>query len=471
MAPSYDIVALLERAASAEAGEPTFEPSPGPDHVPLTFSQVAHWNLYQLGQRPAIRQIACATRLLGRLDLDALRSSAAWIFRRHDALRTRIVIYDGLPTQEIDETRDCELNVEELSGLPESFREVEVLRLIESFILKPIDVAAGPLSGVLLLRLGENEHVLIVAMEHMVSDAFSMDILLRELLATYAQILRGRAVSLPKVLVQFGEFALLQRRAQGSLLEKHGPYWNAHLAGCHRVTFPPDYSSLNESRSGWGTVPVQIGRDLKLELRKWCRRMRTTLVMSVLAAYIGLTLRWCNVSEAVIQFQTDGRVSPAIENTIGYFASVLYLRIQCLERDTFVDLLKRIIDEYCKAYEHADYSYMEAQVPRPEFTRNTCFNWVPQGSKVDLSDLDGSEDAIACYPLPFAHPMLRNLERDTEPVILLYDTDGDTVGGIHFPLNRLSKETMERFGRNFLVFIGALLRQPEGRIKDISLLQ
>jgi non-ribosomal peptide synthetase component F len=191
--------------------------------------------------------------------------------------------------------------------------------------------------------------------------------------------------------------------------------------------------------------------------------------MSVFTAYVGLVLRWCNASEGVIQYVTDGRVSPKIENTIGFFASVLYLRIELLEDASFVNLMNLVTDEYCKAYEHADFSYMEAQVPPPEFARNSCFNWVPQGAKIELSDSGGSEGAITCSPLTFAHPMLKNLERDNEPVILLFDTDDEIVGDVCFPLNRFSIDTMERFGRNLLVFIRALLRQPDDRVKDILL--
>jgi hypothetical protein len=112
---------------------------------------------------------------------------------------------------------------------------------------------------------------------------------------------------------------------------------------------------------------------------------------------------------------------------------------------------------------------MTAQATRPEFTRNTAFNWLPQGSKVDLSDLDGSEDAIACTPVRFEHPMMRNVEIDGEPSILLFDDDDEITGNVWFPMNRFSVDTMERFGRNFLVFIKALLRQPDERVKGIVL--
>lgn len=464
------IVALLEQAAGVATAEPKFNPRPRPDRAPLTFSQLAHWHLYRLSERRSLRQIASATRLHCRLSINALRESIAAIVRRHDALRTRIVVRDGVPTQEITALDNCELRVDDLTTLSESLREIEVNRRIEQFILEPVDVAVGPLFGLRLLRLRDDEHVLIAAMEHMISDAFSMNILLRELFTAYTQNLTGRPFSLPPIPVQFADFAVWVRDGQKSWFEKHGEYWAERLAGCQRVRFPAENTLPSTTCLGWGTVPLRIAKDLKTELREWCRRRQTTLVLGVLTAYVGLTLRWCNVSEAVIQYQTDGRTSSQLENTIGYFASSLYLRISLLECDSFVDLLNRVTEEYCKAYQHADFSYMEAQVPRPEIARNTAFNWVPQGRKVDLPDLDGSEDAIKCSPVSFAHPMLKSLERDNEPMILLYDGDDEIVGGMHFPLNRFSIDTMERFGRNFLLFVKALVRQPDENLKDILLL-
>lgn len=467
---SGQIVTLQESTARQKITDPRLEVRPRLDSAPLSFSQLQHWNLYQLRERRAFRHLASVKRLCGRLNVDALRRSVSEVVRRHDTLRTRIVVCDGTPIQEIAESGDWELKVEDLTAVSESCREVEINRRIEQVILEPVDVAVGPLFEAKLLRFKENEHVLIVAMEHIISDEWSLDIFLRDLFTAYAHILKGHAISLPEIPIQFADYAVWQRSAQKSWIEKHGAYWNERLSGCERLRFPVDGSLPSEARLGWRIVPVQIGKDLNAELHEWCRLRRTTVVMSVCSAYVGLVLRWCNVSETVIRYESNGRVSQKLENAIGYFTSPLFLRIKLLEDDSFADLLNQTREEYCRAYEHADSSYMEAQLPRPEFARNTAFNWIPQGSKIVASDLDGSEDAINCSAVPFINPRLKNLERDTEPFIVFFDSDDGIVGGVWFPLNRFSVSTMERFGRNFLVFIRGMLRQPEGRVKDISLL-
>jgi hypothetical protein len=461
------IVAHLESLTGAETAERGL-PRSRLYRAPLAFSQLAHWYRYRLNERRAIREIASATRLRGRLNVEELQNSIAEVVRRHDALRTRIIVLDGEPMQEVSTLVGYELNLDDLTDLPGSLRDSEVRRVIEKQILNPIDITAGPLFGVRLLRLRGDEHVLIMALEHIISDMHSLSIILGEVLTAYMQVVKGHAFSLPRVPVQFADYALRQRNTHTSWREKHDTYWNERLAGCQRLRFPDDKSSHTGTHLGWGIVPVQIGIDLKMQLREWCRQRQTTLVMSVFTAYVGLVSRWCNTPDFVIKYQSDGRVGPELQNTVGYFASELYLRIGLLEDDSVVDLLNRVTNEYCKAYEHADSSYFAAQVPRPEWAMNSIFNWLREGPKLGPF---GSADELTCSLVNFEpHPMARNLDRDNEPFIALSETEGGEIaGGIWFSLNRFSVDTMERFGRNFLLFIRALLMQPVGRVKDILL--
>jgi hypothetical protein len=399
--------------------------------------------------------------------VDVLQDIIAELVRRHDALRTRIVMVDGVPTQRISESERCDIEFTDLKGVSEALREAEVQRSIRQLILEPIDLAVGPLVGMRLVRLGDEEHVLIIVMEHVISDAFSMNILLRELFTSYGRAMKGLPLSLPAVPIQFTDYAMRQRHSQSAWLEKHGAYWHEHLKGCQRLRFPGDPNHSGASQRGWGTVSLRIGRDLKAELLEWCRIRRTTLVMSVFTAYSAAVLRWCRVSDAVVLYQTDGRFSPDLENTIGYVSSVLYLRMELRDDDTFVGLMSRVIREYCNAYEHADSSCMEARVPAPGFTRNSRFNWVPQGTIIP--ERVHGPDAIAVSPVCFAHPMRENLERDTEPSIQLFESGAEIIGELLFPLNRFSRDTMERFGRHFLALTRALLSKPEGRVCDIAL--
>lgn len=455
---------------NAESAEQHVAPRTRSKQAPLAFSQLAHWHLYRLHTRKGIREVASATRVCGRLNLDVLRAAVTDMLRRHEALRTRIVISDRGPTQEVVDSVDCHVTVDDLTLLADGVRENEAIRRIQYFMLEPIDVSVDLLFGIRVVKIRDNEHVLVVAMEHMISDMASMNILLRDLFTAYMRRLKGQPISLPPVPVQFADYAAWQASTYQAWAETHGSFWTERSIESLRVRFPEDRSVPNNSGAGWQTVPFVIGYELKLDLQEWCRLRRTTLVMSVFTAYAALVLRWCNVLDAVIKFQTNGRDRPEVQNAVGYFSSILYFRIQAHEGDSFVDLLNRVTGEYCTAYEHADSSYMEAQYPIPEFARNTWFNWVPQGAGLDFTELNGSADTLKCVPLRFEHPMLTTLERDHEPTVILYDTEKECVGDLYFPRNRFSKQTMTRFTRNFLMFLRTMLSAPEKPVRNIMLL-
>lgn len=464
------LVSHLERTRAAEesaAGEVRVSYA---YRAPLTFSQRAHWRVHRLDERPGIRQVASATRLRGPLDIAALRSSLAEIVRRHDALRTRLIVRDGTPMQEILEAAHCDVIVEDISSIPEAERESEVERRIAWVILQPVDVARDPLLAMRLLRISAVEHVLIVALEHSIADGCSLYLLQDELFRAYAQAVAGHPLSLPAIAMQFADYAVWQENTDAVWMSRHGAYWNEWLSECPRLRFPKSDDLPSEIRPTWRTTPIHIESRLKHALLRWCKANHTTVVMAAFAAYVALVLRWCGTSEGVIQYVVDGRVSPATRQTIGYFASILCLRIRLLENDSFADLLRQVTEEYCKAHEHADFFRMAAQENPPEFTRNTAFNWIPQrAATADAPEVLGEETAITRSPIHFVHPMSNDIEMDGEPSVVLFDAGDEIVGSIYFRADRFSAASMERLAASFRAFIEALLEEPARRVKDIAL--
>jgi hypothetical protein len=436
--------------------------------APLAFSQLAHWQAYQLGERPAIRQIALAMRWCGPLNLSILEASWGDVITRHDALRTRIVVGDGEPLQEISSWVNVPLSVADMTYVATQDKNEQIKRMIYRSIMTAVDPASGPLWSVDILRFTETEHVMIVAMEHIISDAFSLGILRRHLLSAYSQRSSGRQVLLPKVSLQFWKVATQQRDSLASLLATNGEYWTQRLSGCERVRLS-DRGASPPSAIGWGAVSFRVAGDLKKSLREWSRRNRTTLPMCVFTAYVALVMRWCKKDEIVVLYQSDGRDTPEVENTIGYLAFPLYLRVELRPSDRFVDLMRHLIDEYCTAYLHADRSYLETRRPRPSFTRNTCFNWISRDSAGGFPDVLTADGSLRIEEIPFEHPMLAALERDTEPSVLLYDMDEGILGDLLFSLASLSEETMRRFSRNLIAFLTALSKLSDAPIGDIGL--
>ncbi|MFC4307451.1 condensation domain-containing protein [Steroidobacter flavus] len=473
---SRDIVNLLEESAGgADVLELLLQSRPDGERAPVTLSQLAHWRFHQLGEHPSIRQIASATRLRGSLSLEAMQTSVAETIRRHDALRTRVMVSDGAPVQVIERNGNYDLCVENISGVPEELRASEIGRHIEELILEPVDVASDPLFGIRLLRLSDDEHVLITVMAHIISDASSGAIFLRDLLMGYRQAASAQSLRLPVIGTQFSQYAAWQAKAYPSWLDKQGAQWIQHVSSAIPTQFPDDAPVVAEGRAGWGTVPLRIDAELKRELREWCRLRRTTVPMAVFTAYAIVVMRWCNTSDYVFPYQSDGRVRPEIENTIGLFAAVLYLRITLRPSDRLIEVLSQVTQEYCRAYEHSDFSYALAnQEPRPRFTLNAAFNWVPASDAGD-SAARTVHSGIVDSPVPFVHPMsrnrhprLKNLPGKHDPAVLLQDCEDRIVGDIYFPLSRFSLDTMRSFGSDFLGTLRELISHPEARASGMS---
>jgi hypothetical protein len=472
------IAALLLGAASTELLE-SIPQRARSDRAPLAFSQLSMWNLGRSSDGRVMRQIASANRLFGRLNVGALLESTAETVRRHESLRTRIILCSGVPEQEIVPAGDPPpLEFLDLTVIPEQIRDLEAGRRIEDFILEPVDPSVGPLFAARLLRLREEEHVMVVAMAHIISDEASLEILWRDILTGYMQASRRQPFSLPKIHIQFPAYAAFQRDSEHLWHMKHGAYYEKHFDMHEEIRFPVNGSTVSDPGAGRAMVPISIGKDMKRELISWCKSRRTTLVMSVFTAYVALVLRWGNRKEVVVQYQSDARTTHQVANTIGCFTSALYMRIGLYSTESFLDLLQRVTEEYCLAYEHLDFSYHVAKTPRPELTRTTAFNWVPHRPVADDSISPGSEMPKIEVGLQEAlnkvwrRVSISNFDPefcDLDPLMLLYDTNEGVTGGVYFPLERLSVESMEGFGRNFLAFLRALLKTPELAVADIKL--
>jgi hypothetical protein len=431
--------------------------------APLAFSQLAHWSLYGLDQCSSIRNVAHAIRTKGMLDTHTLRGSVAEVVRLHGALRTRVVVCDGIPMQQQWEGGTDLLEVEDLSALSPDAADWEIQKQLAELILDPVDVRVGPLFRVRLLSLSANEAVLIVAMEHIISDGFSLTVFWRDLFAAYARIRRGelRSTELP---LQFADHSTWQRRNEAAWNEKHGAYWRARLDGCGHVKFRESYPATTRIHSQWGRVPIRIDGELKAQLRQWCRMQKTTLAMSVFTAYVAVVLRWCDVEEAIFQYHIDGRDSPPMQGAIGFFASVLYLRLGLTPEDSFSALAGRAMAEYCAAREHADCGLLAARSPA-DFMRNTTFNWLPQGAlQLDLDELGHAGDEITWTSVTFQSPRIRDCEADIEPSIALTESGDEIVGSVYFSLDRFSQRSMERFVSNFMAFLRVMVKEPQGAV-------
>jgi hypothetical protein len=460
------IIALLQTSDEAPLSGIGPASSPGLKRAPLAFSQLARWNLYELGSRKSRRDTAAVLLLRGNLSVGALQQSLREVIRRHEALRTRIVIIDSVPMQEVASSSECELEVVQLEPSREAPVADHLRNFLEGLISQPVDVSRDSLFAARLLRITSGEDVLIIATEHMISDAVSLNILIRDLFVAYGHIMSGDPVIWSTPAGSFADYAIQQRSTLPSrILEHHA--WIGNVMEHGRLRFPSG-SPSGGAGERWTCTTLRIHQELKIALQSWCRQHRTTLVMCIFTAYTAAILRWCNASEGVIQYRWDGRVSPRDEDAIGYFASMLYVLMEVEDDDTLLDLLQHAVHRYCDAYERADFSYLEAQSPAPEISLNPTFNWLPRGSESVLGIPGDAEATLTCCPMDFEATLAQYFDRDCEPITVLQETNEEVIAHLYFPPARFSRESMDRFGALFMTFVTACLERPETRVKDIA---
>jgi amino acid adenylation domain-containing protein len=324
--------------------------------LPLSFAQERLWFIDRLEGGSASYNLADALRLRGSLDVDALERALGEIVRRHESLRTVFSEADGSPVQVIAPFGGFALSIDDLSGLGEADRETEVRRRAREDAARPFDLTQGPLFRAALLRLADEEHVLLLCIHHIVSDGWSSGVLFRELSALYAAFARGDADPLPELPVQYADYAVWQReQLQGEMLDRQVGYWKERMAGAPALLELPADRPRPPVQSHRGAREVfGLPRGLLDRLQALGRSEGATLYMVMLSAFQLLLSKYSGSEDIVVGSPIAGRTRREVEELIGFFANTLVLRTDLGGDPTFRELLGRVREGTLGAYEHQE---------------------------------------------------------------------------------------------------------------------
>ncbi len=275
--------------------------------LPLSFAQQRLWFLDQLVPNNAFYNTPAAVRLTGSLNLAALEQTFNEIVRRHEALRTTFVMVEGQPVQAIAPTLTLSIPVIDLRNLPEAEQDNQVRRLTTEEAQRSFNLSKDPLLRVTLLRLDESEYVLLLILHHIVSDGWSMGVLIREIAVLYAAISSEKPFPLPPLPIQYADFAHWQREwLQGEVLETQLTYWRQQLDGISVLNLPTNQPRPAVQTYRGATQLLQLPKSLSLALEALSQQEGVTLFMSLLAAFQTLLYRYTQ--------QEDIAVGSAIAN-------------------------------------------------------------------------------------------------------------------------------------------------------------
>jgi hypothetical protein len=351
------LAACVEREARA-AGRVALHPIEGvprEDGVPLSFAQQRLWFLDQLQPGSAAYNLSAALKLRGNLDVGALHRILQALVDRHEALRTTFGTRAGEPVQWIQKERICDLPVVDLADTPAGEREAKAWSLALREARTPFDLGRGPLQRSVLLRLAADQHLLLVTTHHIVSDGWSLDLLLRELFEYTQAHVERRAPRVPDLGIQYADFAVWQRGwLTGETLKAQRDYWVKKLTGAEQLLLPTDRPRPSARSYRGRLYSFTIPADVAKGARALAQRYGVTFFMVLFGAFNALLYRYSGQTDLVVGTPIANRRRAELEPVVGFFANTLAIRSDLGEAPTFAELLERVRGELLEAYANQD---------------------------------------------------------------------------------------------------------------------
>ncbi len=435
---------------------------------PLSLSQRGLWFLDQLEPESPTYILATALRLTGRFEPAALHAALDEVVRRHESLRATFHVVDGEPMQVIAPEVEIPLPVVDLSALTASFREAELLRLGAAVARRPFDLARGPLLRATLLRLGEREHAVLVAIHHIVSDAWSMGVLVGEVSALYAAFTAGQPSPLADLPLQFPDYAEWQRDwLQGAALDAQLTYWQDRLTGAPSLDLPTDRPRRAVQRPQVAPLSLSVPSGLAERLRALAQRHGATPFMVLLAAFEVLLGRYAAQNDLVVGTPVANRRYSDLEKLIGLFVNTLALRGNLSGEPAFSELLARVRETTLGAYAHQDLPVekvvAELRLER-DLSRAPLFQVLFQ-----VQNAPPPEIALAANLTLARVPLGTPQAGDYDMVVSLSDTPGGMAGEWIYNTDLFDRATIERMATHFLHLLAAACADPALRLSELPL--
>ncbi|MBC3366008.1 non-ribosomal peptide synthetase [Pseudomonas sp. SWRI154] len=340
------------------------------DRAPLSFAQQRLWLEQQRDPHRSAYNLPRALRLTGEMNADALEQALNRVIDRHDILRTAFTEIDGAATQLIERNARLPLHREDLAALGQPARDQALSQRIEQHARQPFDLTQAPLMRATLLRLGSDEHVLLLNMHHIVSDAWSNTILMQDMTQAYAQALRGDPSPLPSLPLQYADYATWQRGdyVQSPACQRSGAYWSDYLGhDLPALELPHDVARTANQKHMAGRVQASLTPAMAQALDTFCQREGLTPFVVALAAWQLLLARYSNQNDFTVGVPNANRNSHESQELVGFFVSSQVYRARIDSTRGARDFLGDLRAQSLAALEHADYPLELAldQLQRP----------------------------------------------------------------------------------------------------------
>src|SRR5215208_2026766 len=435
---------------------------------PLSFAQQRLWFIDQLEPNKSIYNLPTPRRLKGKLNIAALEQALSEIIRRHESLRTSFATVDGEPVQVVAQAQPFKFQVIDLSDLPEQQQEAMAHAHYQAEAQQPFDLSHGPLIRGLLIKLDAEDHVLALTLHHIVSDGWSIGVLLKELSILYNSYDREDDSPLENLSAQYADYSLWQREyLQGDVLKQQLDYWKQQLSGAPAVLELPTDRARPAVQSYEGAAETfNLTMEFSAELNDLARREGVTLFMTLLAAFQLLLSRYNGQEDIFVGIPIAGRTRSQMEKLIGLFLNTLVLRTDLSGNPSFRELLQRVKEICLAAYAHQDVPFdklVQELQPERSLSHQPLFQvlFSLENTPREQLLLDGLEVSRFKHPTESAKYDL---------TLALAETAQGISGVFGYSTDLFTAETVQRMARNFETLIHGIVAAPDSRLSDLPLL-
>ena len=353
-APPADFLAAIAAIIELQNQAPPLEPISRAGNLTVSFAQERFWVLDSLAPNNPFYNESVAFRISGKLNIKALEQSFNEIFRRHEALRTSFVMKDEQLVQVISDNWDFNLSIVDATTTPNP--EGKIQTFITEEAKRTFNLKEGLLLRPALLKLGEEDWVLLITVHHIVFDKWSESLLFQELTVLYEAFDSGKPSPLPELPIQYADFAHWQHRwLKNEVLNKQLDYWQQQLRGSlPRLQLPTDYPYPPNRDYRGAKKHLVLPKNLTEALRTLSRQESATLFMTLLAAFKTLLYRYTGEEDIIVGTPVAGRNQIKTEKLMGCFLNSLAMRSDLSGNPTFKQLLHRVTKVVQQAYAHQD---------------------------------------------------------------------------------------------------------------------
>ncbi|PHM33529.1 non-ribosomal peptide synthetase [Xenorhabdus innexi] len=445
--------------------------------VPLSWAQQRLWFLAQLDPAALTAyHIPAALHLKGQLNITALQAALDKIVARHEILRTTIAMTESSTGEEgkarqiiHDKEFGFSLTIRDLSPLTDDERQAAIQSAIKSEASDPFDFENGPLIRGQLFRLAEDENILLLTQHHIVSDGWSVNVMMQEFSTLYLSFCHGQPDPLPPLKIQYADYTLWQRQElQGKELENQLDYWRNTLQDAPTLlTLPTDRPRPSKQTYAGGEATVTLSPDLTGKLKAFAQRHGITLFMTLLTGWSVLLSRLSGQHDLVIGTPVANRKYRDLEPLIGFFVNTLALRVQLQGNPTVSELLAQVKTDTVAAFENQDLPFeqlVEALKPPRSLSYSPIFQVM-----MSLDNTPGQQQ-FELPGLTISELDLSDNSSHFDLSLSLHDTDDGLIGELEYASDLFDHATMERMAGYLQTLLTEMVADDTQRVADLPLL-